>query len=126
MKKPQTGRKGNVIRKERDDRKRLPPGDTATCRDRFSSTVDLIVQEKKSQSSRYLQPAPEHPACGSWRQESSESSTLVFRLHPFIHVRIQFFYTFRAYTMGEGRPGVVPDIGFDLIPVPFVITDLFA
>ena len=47
MKKPQTGRKGNVIRKERDDRKHLPPGDTATCRDRFSSTVDLIVQEKK-------------------------------------------------------------------------------
>jgi len=50
MKRPQTGRKGNVIRKERDDRKHLPPGDTATCRDRFFSTVDLIVQEKKSQS----------------------------------------------------------------------------
>jgi hypothetical protein len=54
MKKPQTGRKGNVIRQERDDREHLPPGDTATCRDRFCSTVALIVQEKISQSSRYL------------------------------------------------------------------------
>jgi len=126
MKKPQTGRKGNVIRKERDDRKHLPPGDSATCRDRFFITVDLIVQEKKSQSSRYLQPTPGRPACGRWRQESSQSSTVVFRLHPFIHIRIQFLNTFRAYTMGEGRPGVVLDIGFDLIPVPFVIADLFA
>lgn len=47
MKKPQTGRKGNVIRKERDDRKHLPPGDTATCRDRFISTIILDVQQKK-------------------------------------------------------------------------------
>jgi hypothetical protein len=43
-----------------------------------------------------------------------------------IIIRIILFGAFRAYAVGEFGFRMVPDIGFDPVPVSFIVADLFA
>jgi hypothetical protein len=43
-----------------------------------------------------------------------------------LEIRVKFFHTLWADTMAEFGLGMVLDISFDLIPVTFVISNLFA
>ena len=43
-----------------------------------------------------------------------------------VEIRIELFCTFRTDTVGEVSLGAIPDIGFNLIPITLIITDLLA